>query len=79
MYQVQFTTFLPATDTMVNVVAYCKSIIGTTVLDLSFKFLDKDDELMDIEYNKEFFSDIEDEAVDALLDEFYNHSRIEVN
>lgn len=79
MYQVEFDTFLPATTTKITVIAYCRAIINYNIIGLSFKFINDDGDVLKINYDKEFFSDIEDEANEALLEEYYNHSNIRVN
>lgn len=72
MYQVNLDAWLPGTEQKVCVVACCKSINGYDIIGLTLRFYDENDEILHIEYDKEFFDDVEAAANDALLDEYYN-------
>lgn len=72
MYQVEFFAFLPGTEQRVTVFAACNNINDYIVYGLTLRFCDDEGETMHIEYDRNFFSDVEDEANEALLDEYYN-------
>lgn len=79
MYQVEFFTFLPGTEQRIRVIAHCNSINDHSIYGLSLRFYDENDEVIHLKYDKDFFSDMEYEAEDALLDHFYNHTFKSVN
>lgn len=70
MLQVLFD--YPINGENVQVSASCKSINGEDVEGLTFIFLDYDDNVLKITYDKEMFSDIEDQALYMLADAYYN-------
>jgi hypothetical protein len=72
MYQVEFFTMLPGTEQRVRVIASCNSINDHSIYGLTLRFYDEENEVMHIKYDKDFFSDMEYEAEDALLDSYYN-------
>lgn len=72
MYQVELDAWLPGTEQKVQVVACCKNVNGYDVEGLTLRFFDEDSVIMHIEYDKDFFEDIERAAIDALLDDYYN-------
>jgi len=79
MYQIEFFTFLPGTEQRVRVIAACNNIVDHDVFGLTLRFYDEENEVMHLKYDKDFFSDMEYEATDALLDDFYNHTFKVVN
>lgn len=72
MYQAELDAWLPGTEQKVRVVACCRSVVNYDVSGLTLRFYDENDDILHIEYNKEFFEEVEAAAVDALLDDYYN-------
>lgn len=71
MHSVDFYYWVSDKD-RVRVKAYCKAVVGTEPVGLKWKFLDEDDNVLDVEYDADMFSDIYEEAANALVDEYYN-------
>lgn len=74
MWQVEFN--YPVGAQMAKVVASCKSIVADEydpyVTGLTLTFLDKDDVPIKVDYDKEIFEEIEDEAMLMLSELYYN-------
>jgi hypothetical protein len=74
MYQIELETVLPGTEQKVRVIACCRSIVDHDVIGLTLRFYDLNDQIMYINYDKEFFDEIEAVANDGLLEDFYNNA-----
>jgi hypothetical protein len=72
MYQVELDAWLPGTEQKVRVLACCSNIIEHDVMGLTLRFYDENDEIMTIQYDKQFFEDVEAAAIDGLLEDYYN-------
>lgn len=72
MYQTELDAWLPGTDQKVRVVAGCRSIINYDVSGLTLRFYDENDCILFIEYDKDFFEEVEAAAIDGLLEDYYN-------
>jgi aspartate 1-decarboxylase len=72
MYGVEFETLLPKTNEKVTVIAHCKSINGYDVNGLTLKFVNGNDVVIIISYDKDFFEEVEQEANNLLLEDYYN-------
>ncbi len=71
MLQVQFD--YPVNERMLKVIASCKSVVNEEYVEsLSITFLDSDDVVVKIEYDKDMFDDIEGEALIMLADLYFN-------
>ena len=71
MYQVIFIYHLNAT-TKYNIIAKCKAIIDQDVIGLAFQFINDADETIRMKCDPVLFEDIESEATQELLDDYYN-------
>lgn len=56
----------------IQVSASCKSIYGEDVGDLKLVFLDQEDNVIKVSYDKDLFNEIEDQALLLLADAYYN-------
>lgn len=71
MLQVNFE--YPINGINVQVIATCKSVLdGEYVEGLSLTFLNEDDTRIHVQYDKEVFNDIENEAIYFLSEAYYN-------
>lgn len=74
MWTVEFD--YPVGAQMAKVVATCKSIVADEydpfVDGLTLTFLDKDDVPIKVQYDKDIFEEIEDEAMLMLAEVYYN-------
>jgi hypothetical protein len=81
MYSIKFNHFLAKGDVKVKVVATCTAILDYDIYGLTLTFLtcDEFESVVDLEYDKEFFGDVQDIAEQELLEEFYNPSYVRLN
>lgn len=71
MYSVKFDVFLPHSLKKLTAFAHAKSINDYNVIGLTLRFLDEDEKVVHIKYDREFFDEVENEANEALLEEYY--------
>lgn len=71
MYSVVFDYHLN-TEEKYTVVASCKSINGHFVYGITLKFINDQDDTIRVKFDKDLFDDIEYEATEMLLEEYYN-------
>lgn len=72
MYSAEFIYHLND-KTQYIVVAQCKTITNEfTVVGLSFKFINDDGDTVRVGYDRDLFDDIEVEATNQLLEDYYN-------
>lgn len=62
----------PIDDKMVKVVANCNAVVNEDVYGLSLTFLDKDDNIVKVEFDPDLFEDLEIEALTVLAEIYYN-------
>lgn len=71
MFKVEFPYEIPKYGDCF-VVAECRAIVGDEVSGLTLKFLDKDYNILQIEYDKDLFDELEEVATGCLVDNYYN-------
>lgn len=59
-------------STRYKIVAKCKNIVGYDIEGFSFTAYNDADEVIRLKYDKEIFDDIEHEAYEELLEQYYH-------